>query len=48
MNAESVAQGGVVWALPALVATGLLRHARTCFRLPKGFYSLIQVFVLLA
>jgi hypothetical protein len=48
VTAESVAQGGVLWALPALVANGLLRHARTCFRLPKGFYSLIQVFLLLA
>ena len=27
VNAESVAQGGVLWALPALVANGLLRHA---------------------
>jgi hypothetical protein len=48
VNAESVAQGGVLWALPALVANGLLRHARTCFQLPKGFYSLVQVFLLLA
>jgi hypothetical protein len=47
VNAESVAQGGVLWALPALLANGLLRHAHTCFRLPKGFYSLIQVFLLL-
>ena len=47
-NAESVAQGGVLWALPALLANGLLRHAHTCFQLPKGFYSLIQVFLLLA
>ena len=46
--AESVAQGGVLWALPALLTNGLLRHARTCFRLPKGFYGLIQVFLLLA
>ncbi len=47
VNAESVAQGGVLWALPALLANGLLRHARTCFQLPKGFYSLIHVFLLL-
>jgi hypothetical protein len=47
VNAESVAQGGVLWALPALLANGLLRHAHTCFQLPKGFYSLIQVFLLL-
>ena len=48
VNAESVAQGGVLWALPALLTNGLLRHARACFQLPKGFYSRIQVFLLLA
>jgi hypothetical protein len=47
VKAESVAQGGVLWALPALLANGLLRHAPTCFQLTKGFYSLIQVFLLL-
>jgi len=36
VNAESVAQGGVLWALPALLANGLLRHARTCFQLTSG------------
>jgi hypothetical protein len=46
-NAESVAQGGVLWALPALLANGLLRHADKYFHLPKGFYSLIQVLLLL-
>ena len=46
-NAESVAQGGVLWALPALLANGLLRHADQYFHLPKGFYSLIQVLLLL-
>jgi len=47
-QAESVARGGVPWALPALLANGLLRRARECFRLPPGFYSLTQVLVLLA
>jgi hypothetical protein len=47
-SAESVAQGGVLWALPALLANGLLRHTCACFQLPKGFYSMIQVFLLLA
>lgn len=47
-RAESVAQGGVLWALPALMANGLLRRARECFRLPPGFYSLTQILVLLA
>jgi hypothetical protein len=45
---ESVAQGGVLWALPALLANGLLRRARECLRLPPGFYSLTQILVLLA
>jgi len=47
-RAESVAQGGVLWALPALLANGLLRRARECLRLPPGFYSLTQILVLLA
>ena len=46
-RAESVAQGGVLWALPALLANGLLRRAQECFRLPPGFYSLTQILVLL-
>lgn len=46
-NAESVAQGGVLWALPALLANGLMRHSDTYFQLPKGFYSLIHVLLLL-
>jgi len=47
-SAESVAQGGVLWALPALLANGLLRRAQGCFQLPVGFYSLTQILVLLA
>ncbi len=47
-RAESVAQGGVLWALPALLANGLLRRAPECFQLPPGFYSLTQILVLLA
>ena len=42
-----VACGGVLWGLPALLANGLLAHARSCFKLPPGFYSLVQIFVLL-
>lgn len=45
--ALDVARGGVLWAVPALLANGLLRHPSGGFRLPAGFYSLIQVFVLL-
>jgi prepilin-type processing-associated H-X9-DG protein len=45
--ALDVARGGVLWAVPALLANGLLHHPAGGFRLPPGFYSLIQVFVLL-
>jgi len=43
-----VPNGGVVWALPALLANGLLHHTKDLFSLPKGYYSLIHVFLLLA
>ncbi|MFH1539543.1 MAG: putative transposase [bacterium] len=43
-----VCNGGVLWAVPALLANGLLRHTEACFSLPKGFYGCIQVFLLLA
>jgi prepilin-type processing-associated H-X9-DG protein len=46
-HAESVSQGGVLWALPALLANGLLLNVRNHFHLPKGFYSLIQIVMLL-
>jgi len=34
--------------LPALLVSGLLRHASAYFRLPKGFYGLKTIFLLLA
>jgi hypothetical protein len=46
-NAESISQGGVLWALPALLANGLLRNVHNHFHLPKGFYSLVQIVLLL-
>ncbi len=46
-TAQDVAGGGVLWALPALVANGLLEHTRDLFQLPKGFYSVVHVFLLL-
>jgi hypothetical protein len=45
---EDVPCGGVLWALPALEANGLLRHTRKYFQLPKGFYSVVNIFLLLA
>ncbi len=43
-----VAQGGVLLALPALLAAGLLRRAPEFYQLPNGFYGLESVFLLLA
>ena len=37
---KSITHGGVLFALPALLATGLLRHAARFFTLPAGFYGL--------
>jgi hypothetical protein len=46
--ALDIAKGGVLLALPALLVSGLLRHANAYFRLPKGFYGLSTIFLLLA
>lgn len=43
-----VTNGGVLFALPALLLCGLLRHTKDCFSLPKGYYSIEQIFILLA
>ena len=42
-----IPNGGVLWALPALIANGLLRHIEKYFSLPNGFYSAIHIFLLL-
>jgi hypothetical protein len=42
-----VAQGGVLLALPALLAAGLLRHTPELYQLPNGFYGMESVFLLL-
>jgi len=47
-NAQDIPQGGVLLALPALLAMGLLRHSPELYALPAGFYSLSSVLVLLA
>jgi transposase-like protein len=46
--AQDVPMGGVLCALPALLAWGLLRHTRQTFTLPPGFYPLEAIFLLLA
>ena len=42
--ALDVSKGGVLLALPALLACGLLRHSGKYFRLPGGFYGLKTIF----
>ncbi len=46
--AEDVPLGGVLWALPALLTEGLLRHSRKLFQLAEGFYPLETIFLVLA
>jgi hypothetical protein len=43
-----VTRGGVLLALPALLAVGLLRYTPPMYQLPKGFYGIDSVFLLLA
>ena len=46
--AHDVPQGGVLLALPALLAQGLLRYSPQMYSLPKGFYGIASIFLLLA
>jgi len=46
--AEDVPQGGVLCALPALLTEGLLRHTRSLYTLPAGYYPLESIFLYLA
>ena len=41
-------RAGVLWALPALLAMGLLRYTPEFYTLPKGFYGIESIFLLLA
>jgi len=43
-----IPNGGVLLAIPSLLLNGLLRHAKRFFSLPKGFYRLDSIFVLLS
>src|SRR5580658_1712491 len=47
-SAQDVPQGGVLLALPALLAQGLLRHTAELYSLPNGFYGIESIFLLLA
>ena len=42
---DDVAYGGVLAGLPALAANGLFHRIQEFYRLPKGFYGLIQLFM---
>ena len=42
-----VPNAGVLFALPALLVSGLLRHAGKYFQLPQGYYRLDSIFLLL-
>jgi hypothetical protein len=43
-----VPNGGVLFALPTLLAMGLLKYTDQFFKLPKGYYGLDSLFLLLA
>jgi len=45
---SDVPNGGVLLALPALLAVGLLHQAHNYFQLPKGYYGLESLFLMLA
>ena len=45
---QDVPNAGVLLALPALLAVGLLHQAHKYFRLPKGYYGLDSLLLLLA
>jgi hypothetical protein len=45
---SDVPKGGVLCALPALLALGLLRHSRESFSLPAGYYPLETIFLAVA
>lgn len=47
-SVDDVPMGGVLCALPALLALGLLSHTRDTFSLPKGFYPIETIFMVLA
>ena len=47
-RAEDVPHGGVLCALAALLTFGLLRHAKSHFSAPKGFYPMESIFLVLS
>jgi hypothetical protein len=47
-TAVDIPEGGVLLALPALLAAGLLRYTPDFYKLPKGYYGIDSIFLLLA
>src|SRR6202008_4279443 len=45
---KDVPDGGMLFALPALLLLGLLNKSREMFSMPEGFYPLESIFLLLA
>ena len=43
-----VPKGGVLLALPALLASGLWERTEEHFELPQGYYQMVHVFLLVA
>ena len=46
--AHDIPQGGLLLAVPALLAMGLLRHSLEMYALPRGYYGLSSILLLLA
>jgi len=47
-TALDIPRGGVLFALPALLASGLLKFSETYFSLPRGYYRLDSLLILMA
>lgn len=45
---KDVSKAGVLLALPSLLCNGLLKNVEKIFEIPKGFYSILSIFMLLA
>ncbi|TXL21241.1 hypothetical protein BMR06_01330, partial [Methylococcaceae bacterium HT5] len=45
---QDVPKGGVLFALPALLVTGLLKYSENFFKLSKGYYGLDSLLIILA
>lgn len=47
-TAQDIPRGGVLLAVPALLAMGLMRHSMEFYELPRGYYGLSSILLLLA